>query len=690
MTRSARRIAAALSLALAALALPARLLGASHPLEPLSPAEIQETYEVVQAHFRGAPGQLPPAGLSFPSLWLQEPSKAFVLDWSPGEAVPRQARVEVMHRASNRLYVVLVDLVANRVVDLQLMPLGTQAAVTAEEFVIAEELVSAYAPWRQAMAARGLDPDEVYVDVWAPGDVELPPSVVLAQGAETRLLQALAFHRGGDPDDQDAANPQNPYVRPIEGVVVTLDMNAGRVAHMVDTGVKPVATDSGNAPSRRPLRPLVVHQPDGASAHLAGRTVKWQRWRFYAFLHPREGLVLADVRHRGSDGRYRRIAYRLSLSEIYVPYGLADDNWAWRTAFDVGEYNLGLYAQSLESNRDVPENTLFLDAVFGSDVGPSDESADGTVEYPETIGIYERDGGILWTRTDPSTYERDTRLARELVVTWNAWIGNYIYGFDWIFGMDGSIRVETQLLGTLLLRGGDVLGQEASAPAVGVDPHGVVTRGPNHQHFFSFRLDLDVDGPVNVVEQSDVLPVVAAGFENAFDAQHTEIGTEGAFDLDHGTARSWEVRSATRRNAFGRHTAYEIHPGETAVPLSSEGFPALQRAQFARHPFWVTRYRDGELYAAGQHPSQGPVGDGLPAFTSPAEALPESGEDVVVWYTAGHTHVPRPEDYPVMPAATVHFELLPHGFFDRNPALDAPDQAAEGEIAGDALAAEEP
>jgi primary-amine oxidase len=689
MKRLTHRTAGALLVSLASL-FPAGLEAATHPLEPLSPAEIHETYQLVQAHFAGAAGHLPPSGLSFPSLWLQEPSKAFVLGWSPGEPIPRQARVEVMHRATNRLYVALVDLVANSVAGVQPLPLGTQAAVTAEEFVVAEEIVQAYAPWRQAMAARGLDPDEVYVDVWAPGDVELPPSVVLSHGPATRLLQALSFHRGGDPDDQDPANPQNPYVRPIEGVVVTLDMNAGVVAHMVDTGVRPVSSDSGNAPNRRPgLRPLVVEQPDGASTHLAGREVKWQRWAFYAFLHPREGLVLADVRHRGHDGRYRRIAHRLSLSEIYVPYGLADSNWAWRTAFDVGEYNLGLYAQSLEVNRDVPENTLFLDAVFGSDAGPNDDSPDGTVEYPETIGIYERDGGILWTRTDPSTYERDTRLARELVVTWNAWIGNYIYGFDWIFGMDGSIRVETQLLGALLLRGDEGLGgEEVSAPAVGLDSHGVVTRGPNHQHFFSFRLDLDVDGTANVVDQTEVRSIVAPGFENAFGAEHFAIEAEGAFDLDPAAARSWEVRSASRLNALGDHTAYEIHPGEIAVPYSSEGFAALQRAQFARHPFWVTRYREGELYAAGQHPSQGPVGDGLPAFTSPPEALSGGGEDVVVWYTAGHTHVPRPEDYPVMPAATIHFELLPHGFFDRNPALDAPDQSVEDEMATAANAVE--
>jgi len=37
------------------------------------------------------------------------------------------------------------------------------------------------------------------------------------------------------------------------------------------------------------------------------------------------------------------------------------------------------------------------------------------------------------------------------------------------------------------------------------------------------------------------------------------------------------------------------------------------------------------------------------------------------------THVPRPEDYPVMPSESMGFRIVPHGFFDRNPALDVQD-----------------
>jgi primary-amine oxidase len=38
----------------------------------------------------------------------------------------------------------------------------------------------------------------------------------------------------------------------------------------------------------------------------------------------------------------------------------------------------------------------------------------------------------------------------------------------------------------------------------------------------------------------------------------------------------------------------------------------------------------------------------------------------------GHNHVPRFEDRPVMPVASLGFHLKPDGFFEHNPALDLP------------------
>ena len=96
----------------------------------------------------------------------------------------------------------------------------------------------------------------------------------------------------------------------------------------------------------------------------------------------------------------------------------------------------------------------------------------------------------------------------------------------------------------------------------------------------------------------------------------------------------------------------------------------IQRAGFLKKHLWVTPYRRDERYAAGDYPNQRAGGDGLPVWT--ASNRPVADTDLVVWYTFGHTHIPRPEDWPVMPVHKIGFMLRPDGFFDRNPSMDLP------------------
>ncbi len=86
----------------------------------------------------------------------------------------------------------------------------------------------------------------------------------------------------------------------------------------------------------------------------------------------------------------------------------------------------------------------------------------------------------------------------------------------------------------------------------------------------------------------------------------------------------------------------------------------------------MTKYDAAEVNAAGAYPNQSAPGGGLPRFVADDAKL--DGEDVVLWYTIGITHVPRPEEWPVMTTTRSGFRLMPAGFFDRNPALDVPAQ----------------
>ena len=443
---------------------------------------------------------------------------------------------------------------------------------------------------------------------------------------------------------------------------MTMDMNKLKVVDFVDSGIRPVdTTTSGSSTTQRTdLKPLVVEQPDGPSFTLDGRGVSWQGWHFRVDWSPREGLILDRIGYE-QNGVVRSIINRMSLSEIYVPYALPDANWSWRSAFDVGEYNLGLYTLGRDTNIDVPENAVFFDEVAG-DTGTSG----GSYELPHGIAMFERDGGSLWDRLDPTTLERDARYARELVVTWAAAIGNYTYGVEYVFKMNGAIDVNVNATGTTLNQG-------ISAASQGNQNGTVLTpkiAAPGHQHFFAFRIDFDVDGTSNRVVEENAVSTASPG-GNAWEVQEATLGSEGSRDASSATVRSWKIESATKTNAVGEPTAYELEGSDTGVPYSSPTYPPLLQAPFAQHPFWVTRYKDGELYAGGDYPFQGSAGDGLTTYASPAENV--NAQDVVVWYTVAHTHMPHVEQYPVMTTESAHFHIEPDGFFDSNPALDAPN-----------------
>ena len=203
---------------------------------------------------------------------------------------------------------------------------------------------------------------------------------------------------------------------------------------------------------------------------------------------------------------------------------------------------------------------------------------------------------------------------------------------------------------------------------------------PHHQHLFSARLDLDVDGTGNSVYEIEAEPVAAGPdnpWGNAFREKTTRLDTELAAQRDvcASTSRSWKVVNPERANRLGEPVGYRLVPTmSTPTLLASESSSVGRRAGFARHNLWVTPYRPDERRAAGEYPNQHPGGDGLPRWT--AADRPITDTDVVLWYTFGVTHFVRPEDWPVMPVEYTGFLLTPVGFFDRNPALDvAPSDA---------------
>jgi primary-amine oxidase len=293
------------------------------------------------------------------------------------------------------------------------------------------------------------------------------------------------------------------------------------------------------------------------------------------------------------------------------------------------------------------------------------------------ICLHEEDAGLLWKHWDFRTGQTEVRRSRRLVISFIASIGNYDYGFFWHLYQDGTIEAEVKATGIV----------NTAAVPPGVTPrHGaLVAAGVNamiHQHFFCARLDFDLDGRRNTVHRVETVltpPGPGNRFGNAFEAVSTPLRQEQEAPalIDPLSGRFWLVTSPGSRNALGEPCGYKLVPGENVRAFAQPDSALARRAGFAFKHVWVTRFDPGERYAAGEYPNQNPGPDGLPRWVEANRGIED--EDVVLWYTFGIHHVPRPEDWPVMPVHHIGFKLKPAGFFDRNPALDVPPPTGHGD-----------
>jgi primary-amine oxidase len=76
-------------------------------------------------------------------------------------------------------------------------------------------------------------------------------------------------------------------------------------------------------------------------------------------------------------------------------------------------------------------------------------------------------------------------------------------------------------------------------------------------------------------------------------------------------------------------------------------------------------------FPAGDYPNQAAREEnGITSWQKANRSLDNT--DLVVWYNFGVHHIPRPEDWPIMPSIKAGFILRANGFFDENPALCVP------------------
>ncbi len=619
-----------------------------HPLALPTEAEIDEVRSIVVA--AGLVGET----TRFVYVGLDEPDKYLV--YVRPEATERRFRV-LLHDVDRPNSVDLVVSLATReVVSRHLLDAVTdgQLPVLDEEFGLVEEILATDPEWLRALAVRDLDVAQVRV---AP----LSAGVFGYYGEEgRRILRGLGFHQRHEKD--------HPWAHPIDGLVAFVDVMDRKVLRVIDTGPVPVPAESGNfddpeltGPPRTTQRPIEITQPQGPSFTVDGNLVEWEKWSLRVGFDAREGLVLHQIGFRDGD-RLRPIIHRASISEMVVPYGDPSPVRSWQNYFDTGEYLVGRYANALELGCDCLGDITYFSAVL------ADESGRPRV-LRNAICMHEEDFGVLWKHTDLWTGSREVRRQRRLVISFFTTVGNYDYGFFWYLYLDGTIEFEVKATGIVFTSAYPGPGYPYAteiAPGLGA---------PCHQHLFSARLDMMIDGHRNRVEeiQTQRIPICRDNpHGNAFTQQRTVLVRESQAQrlADNRVGRVWHIVNAAVANRYGRPVGYALYPEGRETLLAAEESPIAQRAAFATKSLWVTAYDPGERYAAGDFVNQHPGGGGLPSYA--AADRPIADEDLVVWHTFGLTHFPRPEDWPIMPVDYTGFTLKPVGFFDRNPTLDVP------------------
>ncbi len=626
---------------------------ASHPLDSLTAEEYRETVAILRA------AQKIDDASRFPLITLHEPNKQDVLSWIQGGKIPRAAFAIV--KQGPRTFEAIVNLSLRKLESWREVP-GVQPSLLFEENLEGQAIVLQHPAFLQALAARGIsDVENVLCAPLTVGYFNIP------EEAGRRLLRVPCFYT------KDSLT--NLFTRPIEGLFALVDLNTKSVLKVVDTGVRPLPqhtyelTEAAAGKLREPLKPVKISQPEGSNIKVNGQTISWDTWSFHQRLDKRTGLMVSQVTYRDGDTP-RSIMYQGSLSEVFVPYMDPDVGWYWRTFMDAGEYGFGLFATPLTPGIDCPDTAVFMDSVLPDDVG-------NPMTMSRVICVFERPtGDPAWRHFETFNGSYEGRPSVELVTRMIATVGNYDYILDWVFTQDGKIKVRVGATGIDITKGvkstsmHDATAAQDTAYGTLIAPNLVA---PNHDHYFSFRLDMDVDGPRNSFELSRLTetPVTNSPRTSVWQVKSTILKTEAEARLDYNPIRpsAWEVINESKHTNVGHHSGYALIPVNSAIKniLSPDDYP-VRRAAFSLHNLWVTPYQPNERYAGGIYVNQSTGADGLHAWS--AQNRPIENRDIVLWYNAGLHHEPHLEDWPVMSVESLEFELIPHNFFSRNPALN--------------------
>ncbi|KAI9749406.1 MAG: hypothetical protein M1815_002543 [Lichina confinis] len=638
-----------------------------HPFTPLTVSEIETAARLVK--------QLYPetVDLLFKTITLEEPNKDVVVPLLIAEhegrsydSPPRRAFVSYYIHNTDKLHEAIVNVSTTEVErNVRLGP-NIHGSVDAEELVEMERIALEDESVKRELQQYGFPEGTVAVcDPWIYGSDGVDD--------DRRQYQCFLYVRDpmtpGELDCNHYAMPLD--ISPVIDVATKKVTRIDRLPTGADTSIgkkRPykVQPPSEYLPNRQQLRtdlkPLHVVQPEGVSFRITrhgetGNVIEWQKWRFRVGFNQREGMVIFDTRYDG-----RPLFYRMALSDMTVPYADPRRPYHKKQAFDLGDAGAGGMSNNLKLGCDCLGSIHYLDGVVSNSKGEANN-------MDNVICVHEVDSGIIHKHVNYRTGAGVVARNRELVVQSIITVANYDYVLAWMFNQAGEVSYEVRATGIV-----------STCPIDdGVDvPWGTVVHpgvlATHHQHIFSLRVDPALDGYTGnrlTYEEAHTMPRDPELNPHGvgFVVKETVIEESGAHDLDFSRNRTFKIQNANATNPVnGKPVGYKIQlPGSQAILADEDSFHH-KRAEFADHAVYVTRYRDDELYAGGKYTNQSRGGAGVRSWADRKENVKDA--DLVLWLQFGLTHIPRIEDFPIMPVETIRVSLKPSNFFDKNPALD--------------------
>jgi primary-amine oxidase len=633
----------------------------AHPLDGLSPDELKKVNEILLRS-----GTVTKETL-YPLVELSEPAKADVLAWKEGDALDRKAMV---HYTTDGGFSEAIVNITQGTVEENLAIEGTgQPMVLFAEFIGALEGALGHPDMVAGLAARGLTNEDAFCLPLTAGNFFTPAY------DGTRLMKVPCYQ-----------NPtgSNFYAKPIEGLFATYDIGKQEVVEVIDTGAVPLPQDAwgytvDEVAKRTELRPesnpVRLKQEGAPNYKLDGNHLEWDIWRMNLRAEKRAGLVVSNI-DANDQGNWRSVIYQTHLSEVFVPYMDPTEGWYWRTYMDSGEYGFGLFMTPLRAGVDCPDYATFLPAVIADDAGMP-------LEIPDAICIFERNIGDpawrhfeIFAQTPENFVPAEGRSETELVVRTASEVGNYDYLIDYRFKQDGQMFIKIGATGLDAVKGvsstsmKDATAAEDTKYGTLIAPHLVAA---NHDHYFNFRIDFDIDQPVNHMGTMEIVPAEVPADsprKSMWTWRHVMPDSEldARYRFSATKPKHVHISNPQAEGYLGHTPGWMIHHGSIAYgPFDFENDPPFKRNAYIEYSSWTTVHDPNERYAGGKYAMQSDGSDTLAEWVKEDEPL--MGQDIVSWFTAGFHHIPRMEDWPVMSTEWKTVHIMPFNFFSHNPAL---------------------